>query len=262
LAPHDPGRHAHAGEAHLVEGAHERRIAFERPLDGARVDIGQQPLLARGRAFGAITFVSAESRRRYAAADLRIAQDVASRAALAVENARAYKQAHDANRLKDEFLGTLSHELRTPLNAILGYARMLRGGIFTDAARQVRAMEILERNAQMLTQIVEDVLDLSRIISGKLRLNMQEVDLAGVIDDAIGTVIPAADAKAVRIRITLDRDAPAVSGDPERLQQVVWNLLSNAVKFTPGGGEVQVRMLHADSQVQVINQRHGPRNRT
>jgi signal transduction histidine kinase len=210
------------------------------------------PLLARGRTFGALTFVSAESRRNYTDADLHFAQDVASRAALAVENARAYKQAHDANRLKDEFLGTLSHELRTPLNAILGYAGMLRGGVFTDAARQARALEILERNAQMLTQIVEDVLDVSRIISGKLRLNIQEVDLAAVIDDAIGTVIPAADAKAVHIRIALDRDAPPVSGDPERLQKVVWNLLSNAVKFTPRRGEVDVQMLHAGAQVEVI----------
>ena len=97
------------------------------------------PLLTRGRAFGALTFVSAESRRSYGDADLRFAQDVASRAALAVENARAYQQANEANRLKDEFLGTLSHELRTPLNAILGYARMLRGGIFADAAKQARA---------------------------------------------------------------------------------------------------------------------------
>ena len=210
------------------------------------------PLLARGRAFGALTFVFAESRRSHTAADLRFAQDVASRAALAVENARVYKQAHEANRLKDEFLGTLSHELRTPLNAILGYARMLRGGIFADAARQARALEILERNAQILTQIVEDVLDVSRIISGKLRLNMQDVDLGAVIDDAVGTVLPAADAKGVQIRTTIGRDAPRVSGDPERLQQVVWNLLTNAVKFTPSGGEVQVRVEHTGGQVRVI----------
>ena len=210
------------------------------------------PLVARGRTFGALTFVSAESRRSYNAADLRFAQDVASRAALAVENAHAYKQAYDANRLKDEFLGTLSHELRTPLNAILGYARMLRSGIFTDPARHERAMEILERNAQMLAQIVEDVLDVSRIISGKLRLNLQEVDMGSVIDDAIGTVLPAADAKGVRILITVDRAAPPVSGDPERLQQVVWNLLTNAVKFTSRGGEVHVQLQHAGGQAQVI----------
>jgi CheY-like chemotaxis protein len=129
---------------------------------------------------------------------------------------------------------------------------MLRGGIFTDPVRQARALEILERNAQMLTQIVEDVLDVSRIISGKLRLNMQEVDLGAVVDDAIGTVLPAADAKGVHLRIALDRASPIVSGDPERLQQVVWNLLTNAVKFTPPGGDVEVRLQHTGGQAQVI----------
>jgi signal transduction histidine kinase len=210
------------------------------------------PLMTRGRASGAITFVSAESRRRYTEADLRFVQDVASRAALAVENARAYKEANDANRLKDEFLGTLSHELRTPLNAILGYARMLRGGVFTDAVKQARALEILERNAQALTQIVEDVLDVSRIISGKLRLNIQETDLGAVIDDAVGTVLPAADAKGVQVRVDLDRATPPVPGDPERLQQVVWNLLTNAVKFTPPGGSVQVTLAHADGKAVIV----------
>ena len=202
------------------------------------------PLLTRGRATGAITFVSAESRRSYGDEDLRLAQDVASRAALAVENARAYQQANEANRLKDEFLGTLSHELRTPLNAILGYARMLRGGVFAAGAKQDRALEILERNAQALTQSVEDVLDVSRIIAGKLRLNLQDVDLAEVIDDAVGTVLPAADARGVRLQLDLDRTTPPVAGDPERLQQVVWNLLTNAVKFTPPGGAVNVRLTH------------------
>jgi len=210
------------------------------------------PLMTRGRAMGAITFVSAESRRSYGDEDLRFAQEVASRAALAVENARAYQQANEANRLKDEFLGTLSHELRTPLNAILGYARMLRGGVFANVAKQARALEILERNAQALTQIVEDVLDVSRIISGKLRLNLQEVDLATVIDDATETVVPAADARSVRVQLDVDRATPPVTGDPERLQQVVWNLLSNAVKFTPPGGQVDVRLTCADGKATVV----------
>jgi len=210
------------------------------------------PLLVRGRATGAIMFGSAESRRSYGDEDLRFAQEVASRAALAVENARAYKQANEANRLKDEFLGTLSHELRTPLNAILGYARMLRAGVIADPAKQSRAIEILERNAQALTQIVEDVLDVSRIISGKLRLNLQEVDLAAVIDDATATVLPAADARDVRIHLELDRGTPAVAGDPERLQQVVWNLLNNAVKFTPPGGRIDVRLTHADGKSTIV----------
>ena len=208
--------------------------------------------LMRGRAFGALTFVSAESGRTYDDTDLRFAQDVASRAALAVENARAYQEANEANRLKDQFLGTLSHELRTPLNAILGYARMLRGGIFSDSAKQARAIEILERNAQALAQIVEDVLDVSRIISGKLNLNIRPVDLAAVIADAVATVQPAADATGVRLEVDADAAAPRVPGDAERLQQVVWNLLANAVKFTPQGGTVQVRLNHGNGQARVI----------
>ncbi len=209
------------------------------------------PLLARGRTIGGITFTLGPGTRRYDAADVRLAEDLAHRAAIAVDNARLYQQAHDANRLKDEFLGTLSHELRTPLNAILGYARMLRSGVFTEAAKQGRALDILERNAQVLTQIVEDVLDVSRIISGKLRLNMQVVELATVIDDAVATILPAAEAKGVVIQVSRDRVAP-VAGDPERLQQVVCNLLTNAVKFTPRGGVVSVRLVEEDAHAHVI----------
>ncbi len=211
------------------------------------------PLLARGRTIGGITFTLGPGTRRYDDADVRLAQDLAHRAAIAVDNAWLYQHANDANRLKDEFLGTLSHELRTPLNAILGYARMLRGGVFTDATKQARAMEILERNAQILTQIVEDVLDVSRIISGKLRLNIHPMDLSAVIEDSIGTIMPAADARGVRIETDIDRSVPRVSGDPERMQQVVWNLLSNAVKFTPRGGCIRVRLSAVDgTQVQLV----------
>jgi hypothetical protein len=210
------------------------------------------PLIARGRAFGVITFASAESGRRYSEHDLRFAQDVASRVALAVENARVYKQANDANRLKDEFLGTLSHELRTPLNAILGYARMLRSGVWDDVGKQARALEILERNAQALTQMVEDVLDTSRIISGKLRLNLRPVDLPAVVADAVATVLPAADAKGVAVNVNIDRAVPPVHGDSERLQQVVWNLLTNAVKFTDRGGAIHVRLEPRESYACVV----------
>ena len=210
------------------------------------------PLIARGRAFGVITFASAESGRRYSDHDLRFAQDVASRVALAVDNARVYKQANDANRLKDEFLGTLSHELRTPLNAILGYARMLRSGVWDDVGKQARALEILERNAQALTQMVEDVLDTSRIISGKLRLNLRPVDLPAVVADAVATVLPAADAKGVVVNVSVDRSVPPVQGDSERLQQVVWNLLTNAVKFTDRGGAIHVELEPRESYACVV----------
>ena len=210
------------------------------------------PLRVRGRTTGGITLTLGPGSRRYDRRDLALAEDLAGRAAMAVENARLYQQASDANRLKDEFLGTLSHELRTPLNAILGYARMLRGGIFTDPAKQARALEILERNAHVLTQIVEDVLDVSRITSGKLRLNVQEIQLASVVSDAVATILPAADAKGVTVQAAFDHVALAVMGDPERLQQVVWNLLANAVKFTPRGGTVRVQLREADSHAEVI----------
>ena len=170
----------------------------------------------------------------------RLASGIASWATVALENARLYADAQEANRVKDEFLAVLSHELRTPLNAILGYARLLRGNLL-PAEQVERGIETVERNAHWLTQIVDDVLDVSRIISGKIRLDVQQVDLASVVNNAVATVQPAADAKGVRVQGLIDPSTRAVSGDPDRLQQVVWNLVSNAVKFTPKGGRVQVR---------------------
>jgi CheY-like chemotaxis protein len=176
---------------------------------------------------------------------------VASWAAVALENARLYEEARDANRVKDDFLAVLSHELRTPLNAIVGYSRLMRGEML--APDQVgRAVETLERNARWLTQIVDDVLDVSRIVSGKIRLDVQAVELASVVDNAVATVQPAADAKSVRIQSLIDPRVGPVSGDPDRLQQVMWNLVSNAVKFTPKGGRVQVRLERVNSHVEVV----------
>ena len=209
------------------------------------------PLLAHGKAFGAITFVSAESGREYTDADLTFAREIAARASLAVENARAYARAGDANRLKDEFLATLSHELRTPLNAVLGYARMLRQG-HLSLEKTTPALEVIERNATALKQIIEDVLDVSRIVAGKLRLNVESVDLTATLRDAIATVTPAADAKGIRIESVIDQGAASLSGDPDRLQQIIWNLLSNAIKFTARGGKVQVRLARVHSHVEVV----------
>jgi PAS domain S-box-containing protein len=181
----------------------------------------------------------------------RLAAGVAAWASLALENSRLYVQAREADRLKDEFLAVLSHELRTPLNAILGYARLLRGGILTGEKAE-RGLETLERNATSLTQIVEDVLDVSRIVSGKIRLNVQPVELPLVIHNAVATVQPAADAKLIRVQTIVDPRAGPVSGDPDRLQQVVWNLLSNAVKFTPRSGRIQVRLERVNSHVELV----------
>lgn len=180
----------------------------------------------------------------------RLASGVASWAAVALENASLYVEAREANRMKDDFLAVLSHELRTPLNAIVGYARLLRAGVLAEE-KAARGLEILERNANALTQIVEDVLDVSRIVAGKLRLDVQPVELPLVVDNAVATVQPAADAKGVRMQTIIDPRIGPVSGDPDRLQQVVWNLLTNAVKFTPRNGRVQVRLERANSHVEI-----------
>jgi signal transduction histidine kinase len=153
--------------------------------------------------------------------------------------------------LKDEFLATLSHELRTPLNAILGYAQMLNRGVL-HGERQSKAITVLTRNADALRQIIDDVLDVSRIISGKLRLNVQPVELEDVLKNAVATMQPAADAKGVSIQMIADPAMPVVSGDPDRLQQVVWNVLSNAVKFTARGGHVQLRLELVSSSVHIV----------
>jgi PAS domain S-box-containing protein len=195
------------------------------------------PIVSPGGVLGALTFVFAESGRHYTEADLAFTQDLAGRAALAIDNALAYQRADSANRVKDEFLATLSHELRTPLNAILGYAQMLNMGALREDGR-ARALAVLTRNADSLRQIIDDVLDVSRITSGKLRLAVRPVDLNDILHNAAATMQPAADAKGVSLQITIDADLPVIPGDPDRLQQIVWNLLSNAVKFTARGGHV------------------------
>ena len=181
----------------------------------------------------------------------RLAEGIASWASVALENSRLYREAKEANRMKDEFLAVLSHELRTPLNAIVGYARLLRGGILSED-KASRGLETLERNAAWLTQIVEDVLDVSRIVSGRIRLDVQPVELPLIVHNAIATIQPAADAKQVRIQTIIDPLVGPVSGDPDRLQQVVWNLLANAVKFTPKRGRVQVRLERVNSHVEIV----------
>jgi signal transduction histidine kinase/ActR/RegA family two-component response regulator len=180
----------------------------------------------------------------------QLALGIAAWASVALENARLYRAAREADRLKDEFLAVLSHELRTPLNAIVGYSRLLRGGILSGE-KASRGLETLERNAASLTQIVEDVLDISRIVSGKIRLDVQAVELPLVVHNAVATVQPAADAKGVRVQTIIDPHVGPVSGDPDRLQQVAWNLLTNAVKFTPKKGRVQVRVERVNSHIEI-----------
>src|SRR2546427_330662 len=156
----------------------------------------------------------------------------------------------DANRAKDEFLATLSHELRTPLNAILGWVRLLRSGTL-DPASAHRGPEIIERNTRVLAQLIEELLDVSRIITGKLRLDVRSVNLVSVVVAAMEAVQAAADAKGILLATNLDPYLGPVSADPDRLQQVVWNLLTNAIKFTPTGGRVDIRLERADSLARI-----------
>jgi CheY-like chemotaxis protein/two-component sensor histidine kinase len=164
---------------------------------------------------------------------------------------RARVAAEESNRLKDEFLATLSHELRTPLTAILGWSSMLRDSRL-DAKTRETAIEIIERNARTQQQIVDDILDVSRIITGQLRFEPEPSDLSRVVEAAIDTVRHAATAKGIDLRTTFEPGVGPVMGDPRRLQQVVWNLLLNAVKFTPMGGEVSVRVEREGAHARVV----------
>ena len=163
---------------------------------------------------------------------------------------KARAEAEQANRMKDEFLATLSHELRTPLSAILGWSRMLKEDRLDDVHKP-RAIETIERNAKSQAQLIEDVLDVSRIISGKMRLEVKPINLNHIIELAIDSLRPAAEAKNIRLQRILDSDA-MISGDADRIQQILWNLLSNAIKFTPKEGKVQIKMERVNSHVEII----------
>jgi PAS domain S-box-containing protein len=162
----------------------------------------------------------------------------------------AREEAQRVNRMKDEFLATLSHELRTPLNAVMGWAQMLASGHLASGEMK-EAGQIIERNARTQKQLIDDLLDMSRIVSGKLRLDVQRVEPLGVVETAVDMIRPSADAKGVRLEKVLDPLAGPISGDPARLQQMLWNLLTNAIKFTPRGGRVQVLMERVDSHIEL-----------
>jgi CheY-like chemotaxis protein len=158
--------------------------------------------------------------------------------------------------MKDEFLATLSHELRTPMNAIMGWAQLLREGKL-DEATTARAVQTIDRNARVQTQLISDILDVSRIVSGKLRLDVRPVELVRAVEAALDTIRPAAQARDIDLQTALDAGTGLVSGDADRLQQVVWNLLSNAIKFTPSGGRVHVRLVRIEPHVQLTVQDSG-----
>lgn len=225
--------------------------------DGRHIDVSLtiSPVRdASGRVIGASKVARDITRQKQSERDLQAAKQAAEEAnrqkdELLESERQARAEVERASRMKDEFLANLSHELRTPLNAIMGWAQILRSNPSQDDLLQ--GIEIIERNARTQVQIIEDLLDMSRIISGKIRLEVQRIDVATVVRAAIETVKPAAEAKGVRLQPVLDALAGPVSGDPNRLQQVFWNLLTNAIKFTPKGGRVQVLLERVNSHLEL-----------
>jgi signal transduction histidine kinase/CheY-like chemotaxis protein len=195
------------------------------------------PLVIDGKVSAVLSLLSRTDRRYIGAGSLVLA-DVAHRTRLALERIQLYREAQEANRLKDEFLSTLSHELRTPLNAIYGWARILRGRSLDEST--ARAVAVIQRNAEAQIRLIEEVLDVSRIITGKMALAMEVVDVADSVRAAIDIVRPAMHAKRIRFDQWIEETVPAIRGDGHRLQQVFWNVLSNALKFTGNDGAISV----------------------
>ena len=213
--------------------------------NGERIDVSLtvSPVKdARGRIIGASKIARDVSDRKHAEAE---------RAALLHAAQQAREEAEELNRSKDQFLALLSHELRTPLNAIFGWARMLQSAAMDEVTSR-RAIDAILRNATAQVQLVEDLLDVSRIITGKMRLDVQSLDLKSVIESALDAVQPAASAKGLKIETVLDPNAGPVVGAADRLRQVVWNLLMNAIKFTPRDGRVQVHLRKLKSHVEIV----------
>lgn len=247
---------------------------FVAPEDVAQLTSGFEELLEKGETHYIFEFRGSETgdaRRFWQAQGLVIydeeknplrvvgvTQNITARKRAEQERERLFEserllrsEAEAANRVKDEFLATVSHELRTPLNAILGWATMLRSGKLGGEQIE-RAVETVERSARAQSQLIDDLLDISRIITGKLRLEISTLDLSEVIMEAVEAMRPAAEAKEIRLQTMLDSETGLISGDGNRLQQVVWNLVSNAVKFTPKGGRVQIRLERINSHVEII----------
>jgi signal transduction histidine kinase/ActR/RegA family two-component response regulator len=215
------------------------------------------PLRVQSTTFGAITLAWTDPGRRYGQADLRLIEELARRAAVAIDNAHLYaasqkerSRVEAATRAKDEFVAMVSHELRTPLTSVLGWLKLMRDGSLPEDKHE-HALDVSIRNASALNHLVADLLDISRVITGKLRINPSQVDLNDVVEMAVEGVRPAAEAKRIRLVVAIDGDNAVMRGDGDRLQQVVWNLLVNAVKFSPKEGVVSVRVGHVESDLEV-----------
>ncbi|MBD1821127.1 response regulator [Cyanobacteria bacterium FACHB-DQ100] len=258
-APHGPARVLRTGTPELASDIPETML-LKIAQDEEHLRLLRQlqaksymtvPMNVGDRTLGTITFASGREDRQYSQADLEMALELGYRAALALDHARLYQEAQEANRIKDEFLAIVSHELRTPLNALLGWAQMLRGRKL-DEATAAKALETIERNAKLQSKLIDDILDISRIVQNRIRLNQIAVHLVPVINEVLEDVRPLATAKAIEIESIFDPSVGLVTGDPERLQQIIWNLLSNAIKFTAQGGRVVVQLSQVDNQAQII----------
>jgi CheY-like chemotaxis protein/signal transduction histidine kinase len=208
------------------------------------------PLVASGRVCGSFAMGRFRATRRFSADDLALCNDLAGRIAVAVENSRLYREVEEASRAKDEFLATVSHELRTPLNAILGWAVMLRSRP-NEPALAERGLAVVEHNARAQAKLIEDILDVSRIVTGKMSLKMRLMEIGAVVRAAVDVVFPTANAKKIEIAVREDPSAGMLVGDPERFQQVMWNLLSNAVKFSPHGSRIDISIARLPSLVEI-----------
>lgn len=209
------------------------------------------PMTSRGTVFGVLTFLGTDTRTRFEPPDVALAEEVARRAALAVDNARLYRNAQEANRAKDEFLANLSHELRTPMTAILGWAHLLQLGDLEPEQVDL-GLRTIRQSGEAQAKLIDDLLDVSRIVTGKLHLNPADVRLSDIARGAIAAIRPAAEAKRHSLEVDIRAENAMVLGDASRLQQVFWNLLSNAVKFTPAGGVVRVRLVDRDPETVVL----------
>ena len=230
----------------------EERLIIEKIARGERVDHFETKRLRKDGSLVdvSLTISPILNKDGVVVGASKIARDITKPKRTAEKLEAALREAENQGRLKDEFLATLSHELRTPLQSILGWTQILRGGGI-DEAELKQALEVIDRNAQAQTRIIEDLLDMSRILSGKVRLDVQRVSLLPIIEAAIESVKPAAEAKGIRVRSILDPLAKQIAGDPNRLQQIFWNLLSNAIKFTPRGGQVEMLLERVNSHLEV-----------
>jgi signal transduction histidine kinase/ActR/RegA family two-component response regulator len=268
--PLQEGRQSHAevvrtGKSVLVEVAPEGFLEAiaQTPEHLARLrSLGAMswlvvPLKVKTSLFGTVTLAMSESGRRYKPSDLVLVEDLVRRAAAAIDNARLYElsreehaRAESAARAKDEFVAMVSHELRTPLNVIIGWVRLLRSGSLPDQTRE-QALAVVERNANAQSQLVADLLDISRAITGSIRLDPAQVDLGNVIRLVTEDARFALDTKRLVLRMNISPDGTVMRGDGERLRQVVWNLLLNAIKFTPKGGEISITLRRIESDLEL-----------